>query len=756
MGSGEAAPGARGPPRAAGSPAARTGGPPPLAALGGRAQAQRSLRGAAHRALHEGRAGDAAFFAERLAALDPSEASAILLARCYHRQGRLCRAIAALKGTASDEGRHLLALCCLEAGQLAEAEQALSNGTTGEPPLGAAGHFLFGLVCKRSGHPMKAIDHFHRSLALDPLQWQAYEELCQLGADEQVLSLLDANREEVAGLDLPEFLPKGTAAGWAEGGSDMETENVDPLLTAPHASLRPPGLVIAEAMLTDGGGGGGAGGLATPHEGFQPPLHTPPSSSFETPPAQGTGFMLPQAPKLPNAPRGERGYGAGAAADAYGADKGADGAVSPGSIENGGAAQKRKIHEDSKLRKTRLSFSETTLTPPRRSARLSNVSQEPSTTGKGQLKAAEKGAGKYAARRAGLAHGAAEEEAGEDTSLGDLIVMQLLRVLVSGYHSLCAYKCEAAIDAFHRLPPEQFATGWVLCQVGKAYFELVNYPEAARHFEWARRIDRTRLEGMEIFSTVLWHMKKETELAYLAHEALAIDRLCPQTWCVLGNCMSLQKEHESALKFFQRALQLSPAFTYAHTLCGHEYVANEDFEKGLNCYRSAIRLDTRHYNAWYGIGQINFQQEKYDLADYHFRRAAKINPKSSVLFCCLGRALHKRGQPSEALHYLQSAIQKDPSNPLAKFEKASVLFSQECFAEAKKELEALLRLAPREPNVYFLLGKVCKRMGETNAALKNFYIALDLRPSSRDINTIKSAVEKIKLVDDSDEEDFEF
>ena len=57
---------------------------------------------------------------------------------------------------------------------------------------------------------------------------------------------------------------------------------------------------------------------------------------------------------------------------------------------------------------------------------------------------------------------------------------------------------------------------------------------------------------MDILSTVLWHMKKETELAYLAHEALAIDRLCPQTWCVLGNCIqSLQKEHESALKFFQ-------------------------------------------------------------------------------------------------------------------------------------------------------------------------------------------------------------
>jgi hypothetical protein len=42
--------------------------------------------------------------------------------------------------------------------------------------------------------------------------------------------------------------------------------------------------------------------------------------------------------------------------------------------------------------------------------------------------------------------------------------------------------------------------------------------------------------------------------------------------CVMGNCFSLQKDHESALKFFQRALQLDSHFTYAHTLCGHEYV----------------------------------------------------------------------------------------------------------------------------------------------------------------------------------------
>ena len=30
---------------------------------------------------------------------------------------------------------------------------------------------------------------------------------------------------------------------------------------------------------------------------------------------------------------------------------------------------------------------------------------------------------------------------------------------------------------FARLPPAQYQTGWVLCCVGRAYFEMVDYPQ---------------------------------------------------------------------------------------------------------------------------------------------------------------------------------------------------------------------------------------------------------------------------------------
>lgn len=90
---------------------------------------------------------------------------------------------------------------------------------------------------------------------------------------------------------------------------------------------------------------------------------------------------------------------------------------------------------------------------------------------------------------------------------------------------------------------------------------------------------------MEIYSTILWHMRKDMELSYLAHELIEMDKMVPESWCALGNCFSLQKEHESAIKFFQRALQLDPHFTYAHTLCGHEYVASDDLDKAQASFR---------------------------------------------------------------------------------------------------------------------------------------------------------------------------
>lgn len=102
---------------------------------------------------------------------------------------------------------------------------------------------------------------------------------------------------------------------------------------------------------------------------------------------------------------------------------------------------------------------------------------------------------------------------------------------------------------------------------------------------------------MEVYSTLLWHLQKNVKLAFLAQELLAIDARAPQAWITVGNCFSLQKERVQALTCFSRAAQLDPTCAYAYTLSGHESI-DDDLDKAITFFESALRADPRHYNAW--------------------------------------------------------------------------------------------------------------------------------------------------------------
>jgi len=227
------------------------------------------------------------------------------------------------------------------------------------------------------------------------------------------------------------------------------------------------------------------------------------------------------------------------------------------------------------------------------------------------------------------------------------------------------------------LPRRHHETGYVLDLVGLCHFESADYKRAEQVFQQVRRLEPRRVEGLEYYSTALWHLRKDVELGHLAHECLQWDRRKPQVWCAVGNCFSLQREHDVALKFFKRALQVDPSFAYAYTLCGHELVANEKFDKAVTMYKQALNVDPRHYNAWWGLGNIYHCQEEYESAKCHFLKALEINKTNSVLRCYLGMVLDSLNNPLMALENFDRASQGEPQNGMAYFQKACVPMSLE-------------------------------------------------------------------------------
>ncbi|CAA0816426.1 Cell division cycle protein 27 homolog B [Striga hermonthica] len=728
---------------------------------------------------------NAIFMCERLCAEFPSEKNLSLLASCYLQNNQAHCAYHILKGTQMAQCRYLFALSCFQMDLMNEAEAALSpNESSAEVPNGAAGHYLLGLVYRYTDRRQSAINHFNQALSLDPLLWVAYEELCILGAADEATSVFDQG----ASLCIQkQYLNRGLASQSLQAPNEeheissnriLSSEDISPrkLKNLHNHSLRDISVNNHGTISNQPLNGGSA---SFPYYNTPSPMATHSQLSGLAPPPICRNLQ-------PNGPTMK----------AYASDN------SPRVAVNSVAGPRRKIVDEGKLRKVseRL-FSDS---GQRRSMRLAGESASTNSSssvasGNGvshstkflggsklssmvsrsvTIRKGQSWAGENADE--GTHHDVYDdsrlhttttssspsrdnrsiEQEGETRSSGAAVlsssriidgasdILGLLRILGEGLRLSCLCRCQDALNVYMKLPQKHYNTGWVLSQVGKAYFEMVDYLEADRAFSLARIASPFSLEGMDIYSTVLYHLKEDMKLSYLAQELVSTDRLAPQSWCAMGNCYSLQKDHETALKNFQRSVQLNSRFAYAHTLCGHEYVALEDFENGVKSYQNALRVDSRHYNAWYGLGMIYLRQEKYEFSEHHFRMAFKINPLSSVIMSYLGTALHALKRNNEALEMMGKAVLADKKNPLPLYQKANILVSMNDFDGALAVLEELKEYAPGESSVYALMGSIYKRRNMHDKAMLHFGIALDLKPSATDVAAIKAAIEKLHVPDE--------
>ncbi|CAD7936431.1 unnamed protein product [Amoebophrya sp. A25] len=377
-----------------------------------------------------------------------------------------------------------------------------------------------------------------------------------------------------------------------------------------------------------------------------------------------------------------------------------------------------------------------------------------------------------------------QASAGETTSTSSSTstLSNILQTFAKALQASCDFDTQRTVQALESLPPRHHETAYSLDIAARAFLDQGDYRKAEQLYKRVRSLDPRRVDGLERYSTCLWHLRKELEGGHLAHECLAWGvRRRPEVWCVVGNACSQQKETDLALKFFQRAIQVDPNFCYAYTLCGHEYVANEKIDKAIPMYEKALALDPMHYNAWWALGNIYYRQEEYQNARFHFTKAFEINGRNSVLGCYVGMVMDTLNNSILALDYFEraarigdgggssgggagagvgaassscsssagpssgtsSSTSSTEQNAMVLFQKACVLMSLERYADALADLERVRNLAPKEACVYFQLGKVHDKLGNTKQAFLCFHVAMDLNKDSKDYHTIKTHIERL-------------
>ncbi|XP_037085740.1 cell division cycle protein 27 homolog [Pollicipes pollicipes] len=709
---------------------------------------------------------DATFLAERLCAEVQSDEALFLLATCYYRSGRPGQAYTRLKARhlRLPQARYLLALCCYELNQLAEAEAILSGGSMLKPKghddvtseFGESASLALRLLARiylRTERKARAAEACKKSLKLNPFLWSAFTDLCHLG------EAVDSSKVfTTSGLE-SFAMCQGHGVAWPTLGqtdgpqpphtvANVANINITstpfqtPVNALSGAALIPScGLSVSkptpdsendaprskQALFRSQLNSTLGSSPCTPSFGFLP-IETPSPGE----PTLPLG-LLSSSPALTNNAETEP--------KAFGRrvlnrkDRSMFG-LSGSSVKENNKSN-RLVPPKSPSRKIKTRSSKTALSTP-------NFNELNEKNKSDKLRAEARGRGSEtitsAADTKPLTAPQLQATALSIQKCSAEGLMHLLRDVGAAYQQLSQFGSRRAIEQLSALPSHQYNTGWVLSMLGKAYFELNNYKQAIRFFQMVRDREPYRLEMMEYYSTALWHLQREVELSALAQDLMDHDRQSAEVWCAAGNCFSLQKEHETAIRFFTRAVQVTPQFAYGHTLLGHEYVLTEELDKALACFRRAVSIDPRHYNAWYGIGMIFYKQERYTMAEMYFKSALAINPQSSVLMCHVGVVQHNLQKTDAALATLNRAIALDPVNPLCKFHRASVFLSSDRLQEALDELQQLKQMVPNESLVFFLTGKVHEKLGQAHLARMHFSWAMDLDPKGAN-NQLKEAIE---------------
>ena len=230
--------------------------------------------------------------------------------------------------------------------------------------------------------------------------------------------------------------------------------------------------------------------------------------------------------------------------------------------------------------------------------------------------------------------------------------------------------------------------------MAKTHYNAREFDQARALYESLRSDDPYRLDGMDLYSNILFVKGERAQLSHLAHNAMKIDKYRPQTCCIVGNYYSLKGQHERAVIYFRRALKLDPHYLAAWTLMGHEYVELRNTQAAIQAYRRAVDIDDRDYRAWYGLGQTYEILKMHNYAIYYYRKAVQLRPYDSRMWLAVGKCFSILKKTEYAISSYKRAYKHQDREGIAAFELGK-LYSQKF---AKNQSDTASR---EEAAIYF-------------------------------------------------------
>lgn len=163
-----------------------------------------------------------------------------------------------------------------------------------------------------------------------------------------------------------------------------------------------------------------------------------------------------------------------------------------------------------------------------------------------------------------------------------------------------------------------------------------------------------------------------------------------------------------------------------HYALGHLYTEEGQFDKALDNYNAALKVDSTYADAWYGIGYVYEIRPDFDfaIAIENYKHALQFDPENKSIRFSLAKLYVEVGEYENAIEILTALSEKHSEDIDVRESLGRAYLAVKRHQKAKAEFEYIAEKSPTDISNLISLGLSCEGLRDYECAITAYKDAI--------------------------------
>src|SRR5215475_1762377 len=231
--------------------------------------------------------------------------------------------------------------------------------------------------------------------------------------------------------------------------------------------------------------------------------------------------------------------------------------------------------------------------------------------------------------------------------------------------------------------------------------------------------------------------------------------------CFAREGVSPEQKLASCTAMIESGRQTRQGVVAALTSRGNLHLGNRNYDRAIDDYNKAIRLDTKYPVGFYNRGLAYLRKGRIDRAIEDFNEAIRLNPKYANAFVNRAIAYREKAQwdfdaylaagryEDLAIQDLDRAIRLDRNNAIAFHNRGFVNTRMQRYDRAIQDFDEAIRLDPRIGSHFSGSAYAVRFVGQYERAIADYRRALTLQLDESNRKRVEKALKQLGVERDT-------